>query len=467
MHPRNRQGNQITPSDVEGDEHRQQERPLTTIEIATDLYPTPAQRAQLQKQHEIVSRLWKLLAAQHHHDQTGHEVTLSQLHGGYAPVPTASTHAQMRRTTRQRSAESCALAQQVGWTVDVAAVTLGDLVAEFSRRARAAPVSASLPADYRLYLGPLARTVGELAVEISGLDTLVPAALFALPASVRRALAVEEMVRIERLDAQCRALALAAGTGDPGANAALTSHLARWGAALTHARPPMEAPGSLVTLTLLERTRLTWAPAAEGGGPRLAWTFHVDAVALPGRRGLVACDPGMQRLWTTQSAAGIRRFINPIHQNVWRPPGAATASGSLQRPHDQHLGELLRRALLIRHWLHSVQQAAEDHVLSHPAVALEIPDLAGFARLRADYVRWAAWSGATTQFRYLAAIAGVSRKLILIPASAAATRTCAACHKRGSMQFRRRSGRCRECRVRGDRDDNAARNLHRLGMEHL
>lgn len=70
---------------------------------------------------------------------------------------------------------------------DPGVVSLDDLVAEFSRRARRGEITPESPKEHGLLLGSLARPLWPQQVELGGLDTPVVAALYALPAAARRA----------------------------------------------------------------------------------------------------------------------------------------------------------------------------------------------------------------------------------------------------------------------------------------
>ncbi|WP_412026826.1 zinc ribbon domain-containing protein [Deinococcus yunweiensis] len=437
---------------------------MTHLHIETELHPTPAQRAVLARQQETASALWRVLARQALADRHGLNLPLVTLWHGAAHSISAHVGPPVTRTKAQRLAEVRALARDLGWSRELGTASLDDLVAEFSRHVRHGEIRPDRPDDHHLLLGPLARPLWPLEVEVGGLETPVAAALYTLPAAARSAVSTWRSAFIGRLDAEWSRL-LPAGHHDSGTDAALLSHLARW--AHVHRTSPTSHPPPcpVVTLTLREDTRLRW----DRGGSRawLVWCFRIDDVAAPRTRGLVGADPGITNLWTAWGAASSAVFPNPMRPGSWRLPPWAGPQGDLCRPWAAELARVQRDAVLVTRLLHPAQHGAEVHLLNHEHLALEEPDLARFMQLRAEYGPWAAWSGATVQHRYIAAVARVARRVVLIPARDAATSTCSTCHARGSMRYRRRAGRCRVCGANHDRDLNAAANIYRLGLARL
>ncbi|GGM16518.1 zinc ribbon domain-containing protein [Deinococcus aerophilus] len=392
-----------------------------TLDIEHELYPTPAQRARLERQRQVAADVWRALSAR---PGLGRD--------------------------RLR-----AVAGQVGWTDDLAGATLDDLAAAFGRAACAGPLPAGPPDVLRV----AARPLSDHAVELGGLETPVAAPLFLLPHAARHAAAQWQAQFLGRLHAEQTELTRLAVLGDAAADARLLGHLARWDAPPA---PPLPAPPCpVVRLTLLERPRLRWGP-----DPRLIWTFRVEDIAPPRQAGLIAADPGMRRLWTLRSARGVTRYDNPM-PGRWRPPQAAAPPGTLRRRWDLDAARLRRQALLVTTCLRPVHDAALRELLDHPELAVEDLNLRGFERVRADYLAWAGWSGALIQHRYLLDVARLSRRLVVVPAHAGATRTCARCLTPRGVRFRGRQGRCRACGAALDRDDNAAENLYRLGQAGL
>ena len=441
------------------------EAQITIITIEQPLYPQPAQLLALHRQWDIARTVWSLLARQHELDGQGLDVTLATLLTDNIPAgnlvrPGGS------RTTTQRAEEVRALGLSTGWAVDVGAETLSDVASAFGRAARAGQVSLQLPADFGLFLGGLARPLTPLAVEIGGLDAPVPAPEFLLPAAARCAMAGWRTRVLGRLGGQRDALSQLALAGDAEADAQLLAHVARWGELTAQGQPPLPPPCAVVRLTLLEHTRLRWVSAPGGPQPRLLWTFGVDDITGPHLTGLIAADPGMRRIWTTCSAGGLTYYTNPM-AGRWRPPAPTTPPGMLRRPWDLELACLHRQAMLVQRHIQPVQDAAFQHLMAHPDLAVEALDLDGFARLRADYLGWLHWSGALIQHRYVLDVAAVSRRLVVVPARAGATRLCSICRTPRSVRFWGRRGRCRACGTRLDRDANAARNLYRLGRAGL
>ncbi|OLV17562.1 hypothetical protein [Deinococcus marmoris] len=413
-----------------------------TINIEHELYPDAAQRSQLEQQRQMACAVWRSLAEQHARAAPGHhnEPALSR--------------------ARVRT-----LARRAGWTRDLCSATLDDLVAVFNRVARVGPVPAELPEDQALRIS--ARPVCDFAAELGGLETPVAAPLFLLPSAAHRAVADWRGDFFGRLDLQQNTLKQAAVAGNSTADAQLLTHLARWISldGLARAAPVPVCP--LIKLTLQESTRLRWAPGPAGPQPRLIWTFRVDDIAAPRLTGLVAADPGLRRLWTTRSRRGLTHFDNPM-LGQWRPPLPAAPPGTLRRSWQPGLAKLQRQALLVGHHLRPVQAEAFQYLMAHPELAVEGLDLAGFSRTGPDYLAWLDWSGALIQHRYIIALAGLSRRLAVIPAQAGATRTCSVCQVPRAMHFEGRQGRCRACGAGNlDRDDNAAENLYRLGQAAL
>lgn len=440
---------------------------MTQIRIETELYPSPAQCAVLARQQEIADTVWQLLALQMQAHRRGQDVSLATLRHGAAHDAGVSGGPPVTRTVAQRRAEIRALARDVGWSRDVAVATLDDLVAEVSRRVRRGELPADRPGDHHLLLGPLARPLWPLQVELGGLETPVVAALYTLPTAARSAVCTWRTAFVGRVEREYAALDRGAGGGDAVVEAALLAHLARWGHVLGSPAADPALPCPVVRLDLREQSRLRLAPGP--GGPRvwLVWSFAVQDVADPRRRGLVAGDPGIRNLWVTLDDTGSAVFPNPMTHRAWRSPPCPPPRGDLHRAWSSGLALAQRHAAVVTRQLHPVQRAAEVHLLDHEFLALEEPDLARFDQLRAEYGPWADWSGATVQHRYIAAVARLARRVVLIPARDAATSTCSTCRARGSMRYRRRAGRCRVCGAAHDRDVNAAANIYRLGRERL
>lgn len=413
-----------------------------TITIEHELYPDTAQRGQLEQQRQVAHAAWRCLAEQHARASPAH------------------------RTERALGRDHVrSLARHSGWTRDLCSAALDDLVVAFNRAARTGAVPAELPEGHALRIS--ARPVDDFAVELGGLETLVAAPLFLLPGAAQRAVAEWRDGFFGRLTRQRDTLMRAMLAGDSEADPQLLGHVARWISLDERARPAPVPACPLVRLTLLESTRLRWVPEPTAPQPRLSWTFRVDDIAAPHLTGLVAADPGLRRLWTTRSPRGLSRFDNPMI-GPWRPPSPAAPPGTLRRAWHPELARLQRQALLVEHHLHPVQTAAFEHLMAHPALAIEALDLQGFVRTGPDYLGWLDWSGGLIQHRYIVDLATLSRRLAVIPAQAGATRTCSVCRMPRAMRFEGRQGRCQACGAGNlDRDDNAAENLFRFGQAAL
>lgn len=415
---------------------------METITIEHELCPDAVQGGQLEQQRRVARAVWRSLAEQHARASPAH------------------------RTERAVSRDHVrSLARHNGWTRDLCSATLDDLVVAFNRAARTGPVPAELPEDHALRIS--ARPLNDFAVELGGLETPVAAPLFLLPGAAHRAVADWRDGFFGRLTRQRDTLKRAVLAGDSDADAQLLGHLARWSGLDEWARPAPEPACPLIRLTLLESARLRWVARPTAPQPRLSWTFRVDDIASPRLTGLVAADPGLRRLWATRNRRGLTRFDNPMI-GPWRPPPPAAPLGTLRRAWQPELARLQRQALLVGHHLRPVQDAAFQHLMAHPELAIEGLDLAGFSRTGPDYLCWLDWSGALIQHRYIVALATLSRRLAVIPAWAGATRTCSVCWVPRAMRFEGRQGRCRACGAGNlDRDDNAAENLFRFGQAAL
>lgn len=117
----------------------------------------------------------------------GLDVALAARRHNATPSFGALARLPITRTATQRTADVRALARDLAWLRDLGVVSLDDLVAEFSRRARRGEITPERPKEHGLLLGSLARPLWPQQVELGGLDTPVVAALYTLPAAARRA----------------------------------------------------------------------------------------------------------------------------------------------------------------------------------------------------------------------------------------------------------------------------------------
>ncbi|AFD27350.1 hypothetical protein DGo_PB0081 (plasmid) [Deinococcus gobiensis I-0] len=122
------------------------------------------------RQLDIASDLWRLLARQAQADLYGLDVALAARRHNATPSFGALARLPITRTATQRTAEVRALARDLAWLRNLGVVSLDDLVAEFSRRARRGEITPERPKEHGLLLGSLARPLWPQQVELGGLE---------------------------------------------------------------------------------------------------------------------------------------------------------------------------------------------------------------------------------------------------------------------------------------------------------
>lgn len=427
-----------------------------TLYVAHRLWPHPCQLPQLDRQIDVAALAWRALRARAALGRTDFDLD-SLLHD----VERVDATKCLLRDPPDRRGWLRDLARRRGWTHDVGsdvidgvARTFGQVISALDSNAPLGDLPRERP-DEHLDVGGLAKPLFDEAVELPGVEGLVPAAAYVWPRAAERAVHAWRAAFFDRLREERAALKDRLLDGDVAANVELLRHLARHPYDPLHVAPDASMTANGVRLAWAKRAALRRTPSPGGPIYHVAWGFAVIDVPPPRSDDVIGVDPGMLNLVTTVGEHVVSRvptaLPSALHFDVNVPRGRG-----VRRTHDERSALLRRDAVLFRS-LQPAYEAAVSLILDHADLAVEDTDYAGFRRGGSPYAEWADALGSKVYLRYAADLVRARGGRVDLVDPRGTSTTCAACGTPDSMEFWGRAGRCRRCKARAHRDENAAR----------
>ncbi|PYE52983.1 zinc ribbon domain-containing protein [Deinococcus yavapaiensis] len=427
-----------------------------TLYIGHRLRPHPSQLPHLDRQFEVSDLAWQALRARAALDRTDFDLDALLRDAERADATTCVLRDPPNRRGWLRD-----LARHHGWTHDVGsdvidgvARAFGQVIGALEPGARLRDLPRAHP-DEPLDVGNLARPLFDDAVELLGVEGLVPAAAYVWPVAADRVVRAWRAQSFDRLRDERADLERRLTTGDVDANVELLRHLARH---------PYEPPRVEEAATTAEGgVRLAWAnratlrrmPSPSGPIYHVSWGFEVLEVPEPRHPGMIGVDPGMLNLVTTAGEHVVSRVPTVLPAALRLDVPVPRAPG-VRRTHDERVARLKRDAVLFR-TVRPAFEAATSLLLDHEEVAIEDTDYAGFRRRESPYAEWADALGSKVYVRYAADLVRARGGRVELVDPRDTSTTCAACGTPGAMKYWAREGRCVCCGAREHRDVNAAR----------